>query len=572
MASFSSVPPELLEKILSMLDRGSLKTVRLVSRYHSLLAEPMVFSEAVFDLDIGGINGLVSIAKSPTLRQHIQTIRLHRRNVPRDFGAFEDWQGLTVHEYIGLEGLGDDDLDAHRLDNEFREYTGSPMSKQEWEALSNIDRRHLYEDYERERVTLQQHIGGLSALVRFQVLGGEAEDSSGTTNDNEDDRSPRLFLQSFEQAIKRLPQLSGFYHQPAHLDECWGTRWRNISFNIFGVLAMHDTEEEMHVDSLQQFLCLRTLTLAKDAGRGKLRFAHMYTCGTAFWRPRDLMMLLNRFHRDGSLSWRQEEEWIRTIYSREDLDSQQIEHLTRQLVSIEYGFFAELNDLHWDIRYDNHDNHVDIGAVGRSLSYILLNSRCLKNMCITFSQDTQLRDLSDTSFWPRDLNLTHTSSQQLPLQISSYNRQQVASGAWLRPPGPRSYSFRCLQAVTLSVVTIEQDLWAFLSELPALRHLALRHVALLPTGGSWESIFRKFHESLELRTIHLAILEDAALTDDGMNMIPRAVLRPTEDIWKDCPEQAHCYQSHENAVLDYALGYSALLPSLSPGALRHSHT
>ncbi|KAG9683347.1 hypothetical protein KCV03_g10158, partial [Aureobasidium melanogenum] len=282
MASFSSVAPELLEKIFGVLDHGSLKTVRLVSKYHSLLVEPMVFSEAVFDLDIGGINGLVSIAKSPTLRQHVQTIRLHRRNVPRDFGAFEDWQGLTMHEYIGLEGLDDDDLDAARLDNELRGYTGWPMSKQEWEALSNIDRRHLYENYERERVTLQQHIGGLSALVGCQVLGGEAEDSSGTTNDNEDDRSPRQFLQSFEQAIKRLPQLSGFYHQPAYLDECWGKRWRIIRFNISGVLAIHDTEEEMHVDSLQQSLCLRTLTLAKDAGRGKLRFVHMYTCGTAF--------------------------------------------------------------------------------------------------------------------------------------------------------------------------------------------------------------------------------------------------------------------------------------------------
>jgi hypothetical protein len=125
--------------------------------------------------------------------------------------------------------------------------------------------------------------------------------------------------------------------------------------------------------------------------------------------------------------------------------------------------------------------------------------------------------------------------------------------------------------VTLSVVTIEQDLWAFLSELPALRHLALDHVALLLTGGSSESVLRKFHECLQLHTIQLAMLEDAALTDDRMHMIPRAVLRPTEDIWKDCLEQARCYQSHENAVIDYALGHSSLLPSLSPEALRHSH-
>ena len=209
--------------------------------------------------------------------------------------------------------------------------------------------------------------------------------------------------------------------------------------------------------------------------------------------------------------------------------------------------------------------------MGRSLSYILLSSRCLKKICITFSQDTQLRDLSDTSYWPRHRYMARTSSQRLPLHVSSYKRQQVASGAWLRPLGPRGYSFGCLQALTLSVVTTERDLWAFLSELPALRHLVLRHVALLPTGGSWESVFRRFHESLALHTIQLAMLEDAALTDDRMHMIPRAVLRPTEDIWKDCPEQARCYRSHEDAVMNYVLGHSTLLPLLSPEALRHSH-
>lgn len=534
-------------------------------------ASALLFSEVVFDLDIGGIANLVSIAESPTLRQHVHTIRLRRRIVPRDFGAFEDWQGLTMHEYVGFEGLDDGDPDADRLDSELEDSTKRPMSKHEWEALSDIDRRHLYEDYERERATFQRHIGGLSALVRSQILGEDSEHAFGTTSDNEDDHLVQLFLQSFEQAIKRLPQLSGFFHQPAHLDDCWGTHWRNIRFNIYGVLAMHDTEEDMYVDSLQQFLCLRTLALAKDAGRGRLLSTFMFTCGTAFWCPRDLMGMMDRFNRDGSLSWRPEEEWIRTIHPREALDSQQTEHLTRQLVSIEHGFFAELNDLHWDIRYNNHDDLIDLGAVGRSLSYILLSSRCLKKMCITFSQDTQLQDLSDTSYWPRDLSLTRTSSQQLPLQNSAYNRQQLASGAWLRPPAPRNYSSHYLQAVTLSVVTIERDLWAFLSELPALRHLALQHVALLPTGGSWESVFRKFHEHLELQTIQLAMLEDAALTDDRIHMIPRAVLRPTEDIWKDCPEQARCYQSHEDAVMDYVLGHSTLLPSLSPEALRHSH-
>lgn len=71
------------------------------------------------------------------------------------------------------------------------------------------------------------------------------------------------------------------------------------------------------------------------------------------------------------------------------LDSQQTEHLPRQLVSIEHGFFVELNYLHLNIRY----NHVP---------YVLHGSRCLKKICITSSEDTSLQDLLDLSYWPRD--------------------------------------------------------------------------------------------------------------------------------------------------------------------------
>jgi hypothetical protein len=268
MASFSSVPLDLLGKILGLLNHRNLKTIRLVSKYYSLVVEPYIFSEAVFDLDVGGIDGLVNIAESPNLRQHVHTIRLHRRSGPKNFGAFEDWQGLIVHEYVAPEGLDDDDFDVSRSEYGIDRLTERPMHKQEWEALSNIARRHLYDDYERERVDLQRHIGRLSTLVRSHVLSGEFENSSSTTNEKDDDHSIQLFLQSFEQAMKRLPQLSGFSHQPAHLDESWGTHWRSLRFHIYGILAMHDTEEETHVDILQQFLCLRTLALAKDAGRG----------------------------------------------------------------------------------------------------------------------------------------------------------------------------------------------------------------------------------------------------------------------------------------------------------------
>lgn len=97
----------------------------------------------------------MEIAKSSTLREYVQTIRLHRRSGPKDFGAYEDRQGLSVYEYVAPEGFDDDDYDASKSDYEVEAATESARSKREGEALSDVARRHLYEDYERERVALQ---------------------------------------------------------------------------------------------------------------------------------------------------------------------------------------------------------------------------------------------------------------------------------------------------------------------------------------------------------------------------------------------------------------------------------
>lgn len=153
-------------------------------------------------------------------------------------------------------------------------------------------------------MALQRHSRGLGALVCSRILGEDLEGSSSTTNDNNDDQSVDKFLQAFEQALKQLPRLSNFSHEPAHLDDFWGTRWRRLRFNIYGVLAESYTDEDIHIDALQLFLCLRTLALARGDGHGGIRSTHMYTGGTAFWRPRDLVLLLRRWSRDGASSSR----------------------------------------------------------------------------------------------------------------------------------------------------------------------------------------------------------------------------------------------------------------------------
>jgi len=65
----------------------------------------------------------------------------------------------------------------------------------------------------------------------------------------------------------------------------------------------------MHIDALQLFLSLRALALAR------MRVVvsstpHTYIRGNGFWRPRDLMMLLERWDHDGERSWELTDEWI----------------------------------------------------------------------------------------------------------------------------------------------------------------------------------------------------------------------------------------------------------------------
>jgi len=105
MALLSNLPTRLLVRIFGMLDLRGLEKTRLVSKYYFAVVESSIFSEVAYDLDIGGVDGLVNISGCPTPRRHVQTIRLHRRSGLEGFGAYEHWRGLTVYGFVAPEGM-----------------------------------------------------------------------------------------------------------------------------------------------------------------------------------------------------------------------------------------------------------------------------------------------------------------------------------------------------------------------------------------------------------------------------------------------------------------------------------
>jgi hypothetical protein len=121
-----------------------------------------------------------------------------------------------------------------------------------------------------------------------------------------------------------------------------------------------------------------------------------------------------------------------------------------------------------------------------------------------------------------------------------------------------SQALRELQTLDLTVITVERHLCALLLQLHSLRHLALRHVSLLSTGGVWESIFQLISTSLRLESADLVGLEDVV---DGY---PRLLLQPDASIWNSGTTTHHDYQRYETAIVDFVLRRSASLPAICP--------
>ncbi|KAK3617014.1 hypothetical protein LTR22_026875 [Elasticomyces elasticus] len=201
MASLLTLPPELLEDVLGLLGKADLKNFRRVSHECTPYATPLVFQKISIDLEPGGCDGLVSIARTPNLAQHVGTIHLERRNGLKTFNTFEDWRSAIGNQC---------DLFADKSPEQFQIYHSDKKARDSyWERV---------------------------AVVVFSAITAGPQIKSNTSD------AQCALGNSFENSDR------------------WGRSWRNIQFLAgYG----HDGIDP-DVDALQQYFVLRVMLQAPN--------------------------------------------------------------------------------------------------------------------------------------------------------------------------------------------------------------------------------------------------------------------------------------------------------------------
>jgi hypothetical protein len=100
-----------------------------------------------------------------------------------------------------------------------------------------------------------------------------------------------------------------------------------------------------------------------------------------------------------------------------------------------------------------------------------------------------------------------------------------------------------LVKLELTVITTEQHLCAFLSQLNSLRHLEMKYVTLLPRAGVWESVL--------------------------IERQPRLLLEPEASVWNSSDATRDVYRQYENAIVNFVLRRSDSPPPLCPTEYLH---
>jgi hypothetical protein len=120
-----------------------------------------------------------------------------------------------------------------------------------------------------------------------------------------------------------------------------------------------------------------------------------------------------------------------------------------------------------------------------------------------------------------------------------------------------------LVKLELTVITTEQHLCAFLSQLNSLRHLEMKYVTLLPRAGVWESVLHEMSTVLSLDTVAFRSLEDV------IERQPRLLFEPEASVWNSSDATRDVYRQYENAIVNFVLRRSDSPPPLCPTEYLH---
>ncbi|KAK5702452.1 hypothetical protein LTR17_022307 [Elasticomyces elasticus] len=277
MPSLLTLPPELLEGVLGLLGKADLKKFRRVSHECTPYATPLVFQKISIDLEPGGCDGLVSIARTPNLAQHVGTIHLERRNGLKTFDSFEDWRSAIVNQC---------DLFADKNPAPSSRPQPALTSQAHWLVLNEDKLRALHEEYEVEKEKRTLHAAQLAKVASSILFPGSLSAAQLGSHTSE----AAIALRNFITSVSKLSAVESITYVPAFEDEArWGRSWRNLHFNPRASVSEVESGVDPDMDALQLFIVIRTLLLAPNL----LHSVEVYSRGHAFWSAPHLRRLLD---------------------------------------------------------------------------------------------------------------------------------------------------------------------------------------------------------------------------------------------------------------------------------------
>jgi hypothetical protein len=329
-------------------------------------------------------------------------------------------------------------------------------------------------------------------------------------------------------------------------------RWRQVQFHRDALILGPGYEDDVDADALQLFVALQGIIFHANP----VRNVTLHTRGHAFWGATHLRRLLD-WSDDSTTRWITDDHlgvgingWIDQI-GGPLAACRYMESATRFLARVKSGF-SRLESLACHVDTDGLESSNDEISVSKAVSRVLQCGTNLRKLRLALRQSSWHLDHHTLLYHD-----TSSSRRQLPPDSQQDPRFLLASRN-LFGGLVASQALGELQTLDLTVVTVERHLCALLSQLHSLRHLALRNVSLLPTGGIWESIFQLLSTSLRLKSADLVGLEDVV---DGY---PRLLLQPQASLWNTTTTTHGHYQRYESAILDFVLRRSTLLPPICP--------
>ncbi|KAK5689151.1 hypothetical protein LTR17_026481 [Elasticomyces elasticus] len=509
MASLLTLPPELLEDVLGLLGKADLKNFRRVSHECTPYATPLVFQKISIDLEPGGCDGLVSIARTPNLAQHVGTIHLERRNGLKTFNTFEDWRSAIGNQC---------DLFADKSPEQFQIYHSDKKARDSyWERV---------------------------AVVVFSAITAGPQIKSNTSD-------AQCALGNCISGLEALTNVRNPTYSPAFENsDRWGRSWRNIQFLAgYG----HDGIDP-DVDALQQYFVLRVMLQAPNL----LQSVEVHFQGHAFWTTCHLHRLLHwtdtpfqDYNSDSEFGRERIDSWTDEIGGPRR-ETEYTEALGRELVNFASGF-SRLSRLEYRLEgsmwTSDPEVHRDIAS---AVSRTLRKAVKLQHLVLVFREGAG-SDSGSAGFC-LGLEVPTADTEEMWLQSCEVSHHLLSAVCCMESLGLLHLSF-AVNAV---------DLLELFPRLQKLRHLRLNYVALLPTrlatGQFWEAVLQCIAQNCQLNSLYLHVLGDQASEDS------RTVLNPSDETWNEADiGNTLAYQEYEAAVVSFVLRKSESLPPLVPG-------